>query len=470
MSCNACVDKRLDGLRFVLLVVAVGSAAAQSQPIDLGLGFLDHEILVEENLIVYQTPDGEIWTQSIDPATGLFVAGDDRSVRIDVGVAPLTDSKNGPEFGLDAGGWTVFYNKSSAGRVQVWRATFSFGAAEPFDVVQLTSGNIDRINQLPSQWSGSPTTYAIYARSNPDTGSALLAWFDEAAPDAENPITPVEPNFAGFRWIDNTSMFTSTIAGLNPDRGQIVLTDAAGGPPLVITNDPGIKFDPYGWVATDFGDELRVIAKVDLPGALPGEPAEAIAVYAPGDGLFWEQTALLQIPASSGMTHVQSPEPFVVGGRSFVVTTLKDADGPVIGGSVRESQVWLFDLNDDPETGFVFRCDDGVAGAIAHEGEAFAGTDELMIYYNYVSRNGDGIGMALAPTGIGTSSACRPVDLAPPFGRITPADTVRFLELFEAADSTTDFDGNGSIDFFDVLAFTQFGDACVGSNQPVSPG
>ncbi|MEM9063868.1 MAG: hypothetical protein AAGB51_00090 [Planctomycetota bacterium] len=450
----------------VLGVAAIASASGAQVVDDLGLGFLDHEIFPEENLVVYQTPDDEVWIRSLDPTTGSFVPNDDRLLRVDIGIDPLTASKNGPEFGIDRDGWSVFYNKTADGLLQVWRATLTSGVSPTFVPEQLSGPPFARINQLPSQSFQAATTYVLYGRDNPSNPSSIpiIAWFDEAAPNNDNFITKAQPGFAGFRWVDETTLYTSTLAH-GDDAGQIVLRDASGGGPGVITNDPGTKFDPYAWVAPEFGDELRVVASIDTPGPL-GTPQQALAVYEPlANEQYWVRTAVLEIPASSGMTHVQSPEPFVAGGRSFVVVTLKDADGGVIDGDVTESQVWLFDLNDDPERRFAVRCDDGDLGPIAHEGEAFAGTNELFIYYNYVRRIG-GIGLAVTSTGIGTDGRCASVDIAPPYGTVTNDDVLRQIDLVNTGDPAADFNHDTVSDFFDLLGFLAAADACVVQGQP----
>ena len=99
------------------------------------------------------------------------------------------------------------------------------------------------------------------------------------------------------------------------------------------------------------------------------------------------------------MSFIQSAEPFVVAGRSFVVLTLKNESGPIFGGDVTESQIWLYGIEDDPATRFAMRVDDPESpDLVRHEGEAFLADEELFIYYNDVRPSG--IGLRMTRTGL----------------------------------------------------------------------
>ncbi|MEN1705056.1 MAG: hypothetical protein AAGJ54_06020 [Planctomycetota bacterium] len=443
-------------LRLCLAVAALSSAfqgtAALAQTvevIDLGERYADPELLQEENLMVFQTGSAA-WIGTIDPATGLFAEGDGRNWLVDPTISSLFDARNGPEFGLDRDGWSIFYNETVNGRVVITRATPTGPFGSPFARAMLTDVAFDRVNQLPSQDASADRTWVLYGRGLPTGFDRDIAYLDELDPMTDLLITPLRPGFAGFRWIDNTSLLLSTVADGGPANGQIVLIDAATGDREIITNDAGTKFDPYGWIAPEFGGAMLAIAALD---------ESNIAVYREAEP-FWERIAVLSPPEASGLGFVQSPEPFVAGGRSYIVTTLKNMPGPVIGGDVTESQIWLYGIDDDPVARFTLRVDDGAPGQVRQEGEAFLGENELFIYYNDVRSSG--IGLRLTRTGIrlDLDPACQPADLAPPYGTLDQRDTELVLDLLAAGRDDADLNADGILNVFDLVEMLSVFDAC----------
>lgn len=347
----------------------------------------DHEIYPELGLIVYQSgPD--VVLAELDARTGRLANGAGADWHVDTGADPLSISKNGPEFGIDRDGWSIFYNRQVDGRSQVWRATPSrAGPDGGFDTAVLTTGAYQRINQLPSQDPGASETFVVYARGNNTGNDNNIVYLSDEDPEAETIVTPISPLTAGFRWIDGTSLMVSTDSSPN-DFGQILLIDAVTGQREIITDDPGIKFDPYAWFAPD--GALHVVAAVNN--------AMDLAVYRETPIGAWDRISVLPIPVESGMTYVQSPEPFTVGNQSFIITTLKDDPGK-IGTDVSEAEVWIYGIDDDPQARFTLRCDDGQPGRIRHEGEVFLGENELFVYYNELIR-GESVDLYLCRTGI----------------------------------------------------------------------
>ena len=111
---------------FGLAVAASPALAQQMSFADLGTNYADPEILQEQDLIVFQTgPD--VWISELDPVTGLFTQGDGRNWLVASDATSLTIAKNGPEFGIDNQGWSVFYNTvtttANGERVRINRAT-----------------------------------------------------------------------------------------------------------------------------------------------------------------------------------------------------------------------------------------------------------------------------------------------------------------------------------------------------------
>lgn len=331
-----------------------------------GTSYADPEIHPTRPEMVYQASDG-IWTGRLDPDTGLFRSADGRDAFVDV-ASSLLLSKNGPEYGLDANGWAIFYNKTAPGNVvQLWRATPNGGG---FDTTPLSGIDLSRINPLVSQAPSSPTTFVLYARVGAQVGIGHIAYLDEAAPAQETLITPLLPSFAGFRWARDTTTYASTeSAGIFA--GQILVGDAALGTQSVVTEGDGIKFDPFPWRAPEFGGALAVLAI---------ENGGDIGVYRDVGAGLYVQHALLTPPAETSMLYAQSPEPFVAGGRSYISLTLKNDPGSIFS-DVTESEIWVYGIDDGPER-YTKRCDDGGPGRVRHEAETWSGSCETFLYYN----------------------------------------------------------------------------------------
>ncbi|MEM7516104.1 MAG: hypothetical protein AAF368_04155, partial [Planctomycetota bacterium] len=334
--------------------------------------YIDHEIHPLQPEMVYQS-NGEVWVGALDLDTGLFVSPTGKDEFVDQ-ASSLSLSKNGPEYGLDSGGVSIFYNKASANGVElIWRATRQLSGT--YSTQALTPANMSRVNQLVSQDLDSPTTWGLYARQDPAAFPGVIAWLDETAPGMENDVTRVRPGFAGFRWVIGSSRLTSTESE-GRGEGQILLGDASTGQIATVTNDPGIKFDPFGWYAPEFGGALAILA-------IQGSD---IVVYRDTGNESFKLHSRLPIPSSSGMSYLQSPEPFVAGGRSYVSLTLKDAPGSIYT-AVNEAQIWIYGIEDGAER-FALRCDDGEPGRIRHEAETLRGTNEIFLYYNELRPNG----------------------------------------------------------------------------------
>ncbi|MEL6712836.1 MAG: hypothetical protein AAFP86_03640 [Planctomycetota bacterium] len=337
-----------------------------------GTSYVDPELHPTEPEMVFQTPGG-VWLGAIDRGTGLFVSADGLDRFVDV-TTSLTVSKNGPEYGLDVGGTAVFYNRiGTSGQVEIWRAT---PGAAGFTTESLTAPDLDRINQLPSQDAAAPSTHLLYARIGGGAGIGSIARLDEDDPAGEALITPLLPGFAGFRWARGSTLYTSTIAA-GPEAGEVVLGDARTGVERTVTGGQGLQFDPFAWFAPEFGGATCVISVT---------AGTDLAVWRDTGGATFDLHAMLPPPPGTSMRFVQSAEPFVADGRSFVSLTLKDHPGSIYT-DVTESEIWIYGIDGGAER-YVQRADDLGPGRIRHEAETFAGDGEVFLYYNELLPSG----------------------------------------------------------------------------------
>lgn len=330
-----------------------------------GVSYIDPEFLAGEALVTFQHRD-EVWVGELDPVTGLFVSNEGRNHFIDSGAARLGATYNGPEFGLDANGWAVYYAKEDGGEIQIWQAYLRDGVA---DSRPLTSGARHQ-TQILSKNASSDTTRLLVIRGSWQDGVAV--WFDADDPSREHEFDIVEPGSISVRWIDGTSLLTWS-QRTGSERGQLAIYDTDKDEVVAITRDAGHKTDPYGWIAPEFGDELLVLAIVD---------DREIAVYRDVGDRYWERILTLGPPPASRNRVVGSAEPFVVGGKSYLSLSIKSEDARI--GNFDDGEIWVFGIEEDPAERTVIRCDDGQYPAPRFDPESWVGS-EAFIYYSVLN-------------------------------------------------------------------------------------
>lgn len=335
-----------------------------------GASYVDPEILPGGNLITYQS-QGDIYLARLDAETGLFVTPNGDDLLVDRGGARLLETFNGPEFGIDANGWALYYAKPHDGDVQVWRATVSAGGQ--VEAMPITSGARYQ-TQLVSRNPAASSTQLAAIQGTWESGTAV--WFDTDDPADVSVITPIENGVNPVRWVNNSSVMTFSERS-GPDRGQIVLLDTATNTRQTITADAGDKTDPYGWYAPEFGGEMLVLAIVDN---------SAVAIYRDTGGPAWERIVTLMPPAESNYDFVSSAEPFTVDGRSYMSLVIKSANSN--RQRFNDSEVWIFGLNADAGARYAERCDSGEAGVARSDPEVFIGSGNVFVYYNVISGGG----------------------------------------------------------------------------------
>lgn len=415
-----------------LLTTPSTSEAFRMNPPDLS--YIDPEILSEIRGTTFQDQIGRVWLATLDGITGMFRVIDGQETLVDVGASPPAQTNNGPEFGLDAAGWGVFYNKPVNSVAQTWRATVADGVVtnDP-----LTSGE-PHLSALVSKNPFAPTTKLFSLRGTWE-GGGTIAWFDEEAPQIEYDIEFVTGRSSSAHWITGSDDFVFAWRS-GPDVGQVAYYDTDTLMITTLTNDAGVKSDPWGWFAPEYGGELLLLAVID---------ESAIAIYRDLGGPYWERIATLEIPAESQYTVIGSPEPFVANGKSYMTLTIKGEPAP--GQPFAPSEIWLFGIDDTPEARFVRRCDDGTVGAARLDPEWFVAREQVFVYYNLATA--DAIEMWGCPTGI---------PVGPPGdcdhdGVVDVGDALALINCVAGpgiapADSCAchDVDGDGDVDLGDL--------------------
>lgn len=335
---------------------STGTAPYVEQLISMGptgAAYPDPEILQPESLMTFQTLDGRIWVAELDQVTGDFVSADGKDVLIDTRGAPMGFTYNGPEFGINAQGWSLYYAVGNSSYTQVWRAVVDGG-----DVTntQLTTGLVHN-NQLATKNTSSndPVKVMCVRFDLPDLD---IVYFSTDTPNNETYVTPHDQSNIPARWAEEGRYICARTTA-----GQLFLIDTTDSSQTPVTNDAGNKTDPNGWYAPDYGGDMIIAAVLD---------DAAIAVYRDTGGAYWERITTLAIPAESDMEEVGSPEPFVAGGKSYLSLTIKDNSSNV-------SEVWLMSVDGT----WAERCGDGTAVRRA-DPEVFVGSFYVFVYYYLV--------------------------------------------------------------------------------------
>jgi hypothetical protein len=289
------------------------------------------------------------------------------AIFIDNGATPLLTSKNGPEFGISANGWSVFYNKPNAGTPQPWRAIIN---GTTVTTAPLTSGSVPRLSNLATKDTSATSIKLLYGKG-PTLANSEITWIDENNPTVEVVVDSLDE---GVRWIDETSFVYTKQTGINT--GQLAIYNTNTSSETIITNDPDIKNYSYGWFAPEY-NELLVMCIVN---------DSTLGIYKNNGNAFWDRIAILEAPPSAyPFRFFGSPEPFVVNGKTFVSFVLKTV---YTNSSYVDAEVWVMDLEPDINNRFMLRCDNGLPNTKRTDPESYLGTNEVFIYYNVVNANG----------------------------------------------------------------------------------
>lgn len=381
--------------RLVVLAVALSSSYALADQ-KVGDDLLDVEVvdasMSDDGRTYLLVQRGASMLESAAEASGL--ASD--WVLLEDDLAPITLVLNGPEYGFSENRWWWTYSKEVNGVPEIFKA--------PLPTLQVTAGTA-RINQLPSKSPSSAKLCWLHANG----GFVSLVCDDR--PDRTYRVAVAHADTANFRWEsggDPGSLIYASTVGSGADFGQIILGDASEigegtGVRLdlepdvqrLVTADPGhIKFDPYPF----FGSDGRLRISCILRDADRENVADRLRVYVepldPGEPFALEHD--LEIPAdirNRGLEWLQSPEPFVHLGQSYIGLTIKDTTGS-IWVDATGSEVYVVHIESGEYSLQSPENLPGGPGFVAHELE-FAtipqqqGPSRLVVYYNLKDQSGE---------------------------------------------------------------------------------
>ncbi len=324
-----------------------------------GEAWYDPEVLSlnGEAFITWQDRTGGVWLANLAPDTGRALT----PRQIGEGAAPLLQTFNGPEFGVDQTGLSVHFTRltplGSLESVQVRNPT-----ATPAVTVLPGEG---LFTPLATKWSEAPSTRLIAVRRGA-MGWGTALWLDLAAPAIQHDLFPLLQRTAGdARWVNGTLSLVTNAHPAFP--GALSLVDTTSGQVSLIARADGRMELPYGWLGPD--GALHALSVID---------GTRLGVWRQTE-TGWTPLLVLTSPeAGGGFPHIGSPEPFVTGGRSYLSLVVSQNGDLVPGQS--EQHVWILSL--DPSAPFSVRCDDGdPEGLTRADPEVLVSGDRLFVYY-----------------------------------------------------------------------------------------
>lgn len=348
--------------------------------------YIDPEILSAVNKLAFQTGSGSVWLADLEPTTGLFTSQNGLDVLINNGATPLIQSFNGPEFGMDANGWAIFYTKQNGTTPQIWRATIN---GNQVNNTALTTGNIARLSNQATKSPNSPSIRLVYSKGS-FLENGLAAYIDEEQPNNETILDSLDN---GTRWIDNTRSFVY-VKQTGAYAGQIAIYDTDTKSEKIITNDSDVKTYSYGWFAPEYNNELLVFCILN---------DSLLSIYKNNGGAYWERIFTMAAPTQAhSYKYFGSPEPFVAGDKSYISFVLKEIP---TGSSYVNAQTWVMGIEPDVNKRLMLRCDDGTI-ARRTDPESYIAQNEVFIYYNQLNAQG-GFEIWRYATGISTAKTTK---------------------------------------------------------------
>lgn len=332
-------------------------------------GWVDPEIRPGGNEIAFQTADGRVWCGRLDPSTGLLV--EDSLEVVDTGATPMLVSWNGPEFAVDANGWSIVYNKRINGVPQLWQAV---RGEEGWSVSPIFKDTFAaRVTFLTSQSMNLPESWILYTRQ---VGGQ--SWLNAASlqdPDNEVALYPFEPRQPSHA--RPVAGYPGALVATGPEtaQGQLLLyTLPEGTAQVVLSSDETIGL-PVSVEAPE-RDGARLLGAV-----VGGDRMVFLEEIGPGN---WTEVAAFGLPPeaeSRGYTVFSSPEAFTIGGRFFVCLNIERPGTGV--GAIEEAQIWFIAPELDGYPAVAVRTDEGKEGILQTDPEFYVTPDESEAYAIY---------------------------------------------------------------------------------------
>jgi hypothetical protein len=332
---------------------------------------IDSEYSQSRATIAWCDAAGGLWIAGIDRDTGMFVPSDGKGLLVDPSAMRIDDLKvvgNGPEWVSTADGDQIVYTKFPPDQPH------SMQNAKLALAEQSGSGDWSYHYLLPLDRRGGP-----YASHDPGDPSPRISYFDSNGrhywrdlndPSSETPL-PMPRSRLSTRCVEGTRavVFTAPVAGTS----QVFFHWLDTGTTSQVTFDPGDKdlhTVPWSWKAPEFGGDLVIATVVD---------DTELRIYRQSPATGWSLVQSMRTPLQGV---INSPEPFVHAGKSFMVFSASTPPG------TQPTAVFMARI--DPAAPLLWQLTPDLPRRIRRDPEVFVTSSGPYVYFNRLTFGGGG--------------------------------------------------------------------------------
>ncbi len=272
-------------------------------------------------LMTWQDNNNQLWVARIDRFSGDFIPKSGKGQLVDTNLAPLTLTRNGPEWAYSQEGSQIVYTKFVNERPVLSRARWRGNRWETNSL----QNSSNRMSPSGSQDLKDATPRILY--KNIQTTRQKVMWREIDRPASEALV----PNASGpvlGRWVQGERLIALTINASG--QNQCAKYDVDTGTMTQLTFDASQKSDIYMWRAPEFNNELVFFCLSDR---------KSLPIYRKIHGK-WTQINTIQSPYPT-RPYLSSPEPFVYRGKSYISLMTKDS----LNRSGGTADIWVVGIN-----------------------------------------------------------------------------------------------------------------------------
>ncbi|MCJ0826575.1 hypothetical protein MQC88_11540 [Luteimonas sp. 50] len=342
---------------------------------------VDSEFSQSRGMITWCDYSGALWIAGIDRDTGLFIPADGKGLLIDPSAMTTGDLQvvgNGPEWIGTATGDQIVYTKFLADKphtidnarlavaVQSGESDWSYGYLPP---------HTRRNGPYASHDPGDPAPRISYvdARGN-------HYWRDLFDASSETAVPQFPKSRLSMRFVEGAraAVFAAPVEGTP----QVFMQWLDSDTPKQLTFDDGSKdlhTVPWGWRAPEFDGDFVIATVAD---------DTELRIYrrragSRGEDATWELVRSARTPRNGV---INSPEPFVHEGKSYVVFSATSPPG------IYPTVVYLASI--DPAAPSLVQLTPDLPRRIRRDPEVFVASDGPYVYYNRLTMEGGGYCLA----------------------------------------------------------------------------
>lgn len=337
-----------------------------------GEGIIDPEFSCEGGWATWQDELRRLWIGRIDLDNGLLIRDETLVGPLDFSLAPIPDSRQGPEILLYEGGVQVVYTKEEGALFSIWRTIYDTETGLWLPPQRL-SPNDGRsrggvLTVGTREWN---RPAIIYWLDSGYEGDLCWTWLDESEWQ-DRILGPVGTLSTPARFSPDGRHLLFTLP--DGEDSDLYLLDSGTGQVEPVTTGGNPIVNPFALMRPGGGPGEMLV------GGIVNKTTFRVFSFVPGEPVVWlEDLAAPAVAQMEDYDQLASPEVFEFRGRAFVLTEVAKGSA----GGAPDAQMWILEL--DPRgTGerIVLRVDDGTPGARRLDPELLRGIDDVFVYYH----------------------------------------------------------------------------------------